>query len=33
MTKYAANNYLATRITFINQIADLCEYNGADIEG
>ncbi len=32
MTKYAANNYLATRITFINQIADLCEYNGADIE-
>lgn len=32
MTKYAANNYLATRITFINQIADLCEHNGADIE-
>lgn len=32
MVKYAANNYLATRITFINQIADLCEYNGADIE-
>lgn len=32
MTKYAANNYLATRITFINQIADLCEKNGADIE-
>jgi UDPglucose 6-dehydrogenase len=32
MTKYAANNYLAARITFINQIADLCEVNGADIE-
>lgn len=32
MTKYAANNYLATRITFINQIADLCEHNGADIQ-
>ncbi len=32
MSKYAANNYLATRITFINQIADLCEKNGADIE-
>jgi len=32
MTKYAANNYLATRITFINQIADLCEANGADIQ-
>lgn len=32
MCKYAANNYLATRITFINQIADLCEGSGADIE-
>jgi UDPglucose 6-dehydrogenase len=32
MAKYAANAYLATRITFINQIADLCEKNGADIE-
>ncbi len=32
MGKYAANAYLATRITFINQIADLCEYNGADVQ-
>lgn len=32
MCKYTANNYLATRITFINQIADLCEKNGADIQ-
>lgn len=32
MCKYSANNYLATRITFINQIADLCEKNGADIQ-
>ncbi|MBD3250818.1 MAG: nucleotide sugar dehydrogenase [Candidatus Pacebacteria bacterium] len=32
MAKYAANAYLATRITFINQIANLCEKNGADIE-
>jgi len=31
MIKYTANAYLATRITFINQIADLCEHNGADI--
>jgi len=31
MAKYAANAYLAQRITFINQIADLCEKNGADI--
>ncbi len=31
MAKYTANAYLATRITFINQIADLCEKNGADI--
>lgn len=32
MGKYAANAYLATRITFINQIADLCERNGADVQ-
>lgn len=32
MSKYTANTYLATRITFINQIADLCEKNGADVE-
>lgn len=31
MTKYAANAMLATRITFINQIANLCEHLGADI--
>jgi UDPglucose 6-dehydrogenase len=32
MAKYAANAYLATRITFINQIADLCEKNNADVQ-
>lgn len=32
MAKYAANAYLATRITFINQIADLCQKAGADVE-
>jgi UDPglucose 6-dehydrogenase len=32
MAKYAANAYLATRITFINQIADLCERNGANVQ-
>lgn len=31
MIKYAANNYLAMRIVFANQIADLCEKSGADI--
>lgn len=31
MAKYAGNVYLAMRITFANQIADLCERNGADI--
>jgi UDPglucose 6-dehydrogenase len=32
MAKYSANAYLATRITFINQIADLCETTGADVQ-
>ena len=32
MAKYTANAYLATRITFINEIANLCQKNGADIE-
>lgn len=31
MAKYAANAYLAQRTTFINQIANLCEKNGADV--
>jgi UDPglucose 6-dehydrogenase len=31
MAKYTANAYLAQRITFINQIANLCERNGAKI--
>lgn len=30
--KYAANSYLALRIGFINQIADLCERTGADVQ-
>lgn len=32
MTKYAANSYLATRITFMNEIANLCEVLGADVD-
>jgi len=32
MAKYSANAYLATRITFINQIADLCDKNHADVQ-
>jgi len=32
MIKYAANAFLATKITFINEIADLCERTGADVQ-
>lgn len=32
MIKYAANAFLATKITFINEIAQLCERTGADIK-
>ena len=32
MSKYASNVYLAMRITFANQMADLCEINGADVQ-
>ncbi len=31
LTKYAANAFLAMKITFINEIADLCEKTGADV--
>ena len=32
MTKYASNAYLATRISFMNEIANMCEYSGADVD-
>ena len=32
LIKYAANALLATKITFINEIADLCEKVGADVQ-
>jgi len=32
LIKYAANAFLATKITFINEIADLCEQLGADVQ-
>ncbi len=32
LIKYAANAFLATKITFINEIADLCEAVGADVK-
>jgi UDPglucose 6-dehydrogenase len=32
LIKYAANSFLATKITFINEIADLCERVGADVQ-
>jgi UDPglucose 6-dehydrogenase len=33
LTKYAANAFLAMKVTFINEMADLCEKVGADVHG
>ena len=32
LTKYAANSFLATKITFMNEVANLCEKLGADVD-
>src|SRR5579871_2789967 len=32
LTKYAANSFLATKITFMNEVAQLCERLGADVD-
>jgi len=32
LTKYAANSFLATKITFMNEVASLCELLGADVD-
>ena len=32
LIKYAANSYLAMRLSFINEIADLCDAAGGDVD-
>lgn len=32
LTKYAANSFLATKITFMNEVANFCELVGADVD-